>query len=70
MADDMVERVLKFHETIDDIFDSEGCVVCGAADEIVRLRAAGDALVAVMRCGASDERWNELIDAWQEARRG
>ena len=39
-----------------------------AADEIVGLRAAGDALVAVMQSG-SDTGWDAAIDAWQEARR-
>lgn len=34
-----------------------------AADEIERLRAAGDALAEV-----ADE-WPELVDAWEEARR-
>ena len=34
-----------------------------AADEIERLRAAGDALAEV-----ADE-WPELVEAWQEARR-
>jgi hypothetical protein len=40
-----------------------------AADEIERLRAAGDALVTVMQAG-SDAGWDAAIDAWQEADRG
>jgi hypothetical protein len=34
-----------------------------AADEIERLRAAGDALAEVV------DEWPELVEAWQEARR-
>jgi hypothetical protein len=40
------------------------CAILLAADEIERLRAAGDALAEV-----ADE-WPELVEAWQEARRG
>lgn len=39
-----------------------------AADEIERLRAAGDALADALRSG-SDSGWDAAIDAW-EARRG
>jgi hypothetical protein len=47
--------------------DLDPCQTCWerqeAAEEIVRLRAAGDALAEV-----ADE-WPELVEAWQEARR-
>lgn len=37
--------------------------------EIERLRAAGDALAAVLRSG-SDTGWDAAIDQWQEVCRG
>lgn len=40
-----------------------------AADMIEWLRAAGDALVSVLRSG-SDTGCDAAIDAWEEARRG
>ena len=45
------------------------CAALTVCDEIERLRAAGDALVAVLRSG-SDCGWDAAIDDWQEARRG
>jgi hypothetical protein len=35
-------------------------------EEVERLRAAGDALAASIRIG----RWDNTLDAWEEARRG
>ncbi len=59
MSGDIVER-LRSH--LDSMCMNN--IVCGdAADEIERLRAAGDALAEV-----ADE-WPELVEAWQEARR-
>ncbi len=61
MSGDLVER-LRWLGSIDCPY---GCDEVGnpAADEIERLRAAGDALAEV-----ADE-WPELVEAWQEARR-
>lgn len=73
MADDIVTRLRKMPWRT---LRQRGCGVqhCieereEAADEIERLRAAGDALVKVMQAG-SDAGWDAAIDAWQEARRG
>jgi hypothetical protein len=67
VADDIVTRLRHIHMelTVDDYDD----VISEAADEIERLRAAGDALVTAMQSG-SDAGWDAAIDAWQEARRG
>lgn len=43
-----------------------GSLFTEAADEIERLRAAGDALATGVRSG----QWDDALDAWEEARRG
>jgi hypothetical protein len=58
VSSDIVQRL--GHVTADD--EHCRCLKCEAADEITRLRAAGDALAEV-----ADE-WPELVEAWQEAR--
>lgn len=63
MADDIVNR-LRDHEHCDP-----ECVTMKAADEIERLRAAGDE----MADAATRQQWSRLdvaVAAWQEARRG
>ena len=57
MADDIVTRLssLLLNTTAAE-----------AADEIERLRAAGDALAEGIRIG----HWDDALDAWDEARRG
>ena len=64
MADDIVTRLRRAAIGMpqDDMNQA-------AAGEIERLRAGGDAIVAVMQSG-SDAGWDAAIDAWQEARRG
>jgi hypothetical protein len=61
VSGDIVRRMRHiWMEPTDDAIQE---VVESAADEIKRLRAAGDALAEV-----ADE-WPELVEAWQEARR-
>jgi hypothetical protein len=61
VSGDIVRRMRHiWMEPTDDAIQE---VVESAADEITRLRAAGDALAEV-----ADE-WPELAEAWQEARR-
>ena len=45
---------------------SPNALTSEAADEIERLRAAGDALATAVRAG----RWDDALDSWEEARRG
>ncbi len=69
MSGDIVERLRSQHSDVrqgayysqreDPAWDA----TADAADEIERLRAAGDALAEV-----ADE-WPELVEAWREARR-
>jgi hypothetical protein len=76
VADDIVER-LKDRAcpagepwTGDDPSTDHGHTDCWlywrAINEIERLRTAGDALAAGIRTG----RWDNTLDAWEEARRG
>ena len=60
MSGDIVERLREY-----DMFnDPPPPSLCGkVADEIERLRAAGDALAEVV------DEWPELVAAWREARR-
>lgn len=67
MADDIVTRLLDVVCWCNE-FDGV-CDACQAADEIERLRAAGDAMSEVIRSG-SDRNWDTALDAWQEARHG
>ena len=47
------------------------CIRCKAADEIERLRAAGDALAVAFRTlGGLDVAHDAALRAWEEARRG
>ena len=60
MADDIVTRLRQYTLWVR---------VCGeAADEIERLRAAGDALVESLDHSRADIR--SAVAAWEEARRG
>lgn len=62
MTDDIVTRLQ------DTAYETDLC--WEAADEIERLRAAGDALAEyLMRAWRSDAA-SDLVAAWQEARRG
>lgn len=56
MADDIVTRLREFGDSYG--LDYE------AADEIERLRKAGDALAEGIRTG----RWDDALDAWTEVR--
>lgn len=82
MADDIVTRLRRIAARCWCAEKSQGepvgkpffrCESCDdqlqAADEIERLRAIGDQLVAVMRSGG-DTGWDAAIDTWEEARRG
>ena len=60
-SDDIVVR-LHAAASWSDPFQAGVCRA--AADEIERLRIAGDALAEVV------DDWPELVDAWEEARRG
>lgn len=67
MADDIVTRLRQYVLWLPNTAAGE---LCGkAANEIERLRAAGDAMAEALRSG-SDSKWDAAIDAWQEARRG
>lgn len=75
MADDLLDDLITYclcgHVDYGWYYSvgGEGCPLCRAKAEIDRLRAAGDALVAVLRSG-SDCGWDAAIDDWEEARRG
>ncbi len=69
-GDDIVERLRDAHQTVP--IPSIASLYSDAADEIERLRAAGDAMADNFRrhvtaCGVNDGR--ESLSAWQEARR-
>lgn len=72
MADDIVTRLRVIHCAADDLTPCGTCLTCQAADEIERLRAAGDAL-------AEAYAWimlhhEQIIDdplvKWRDVRRG
>lgn len=70
MADDIVTRL----RTVDEFSDAIG-IMDAAADEIERLRAAGNALHAWITVNATSiqqERASHdaVLTAWEEARRG
>ena len=80
MADDIVQQLHDWQHIVDEskgdavVVMLSGRVFGDAADEIKRLRKAGDALVAVIsncecvtneRCG-----WCIAKDKWEEARNG
>ncbi len=70
MSGDIVERLREAHQTVP--IPSIASLYSDAADEIERLRAAGDAMADNFRrhvtaCGVNDGR--ESLSAWQEARR-
>ena len=65
-----MERLREAHQTVP--IPSIASLYSDAADEIERLRAAGDAMADNFRrhvtaCGVNDGR--ESLSAWQEARR-
>jgi hypothetical protein len=68
VTDDIVTRLRRWGDTVGS-FGMMRALHYQAADEIERLRAAGDALATVMQSG-SDAGWDAAIDAWQEARHG
>ena len=49
MADDIVTRLRIIHCAGDDLTPCGTCLICQAADEIERLRAAGDELAECLR---------------------
>jgi hypothetical protein len=70
VSGDIVERLRDAHQTVP--LPSIASIYSNAADEIERLRAAGDAMADNFRrhvtaCGVNDGR--ESLSAWQEARR-
>lgn len=66
MADDIVTRLRQYVLWLPNTAAGE---VCGeAANEIERLRAAGDALVESLDHSRADIR--SAVAAWEEARRG
>jgi hypothetical protein len=70
VSGDIVERLREAHQTVP--IPSIASLYSDAADEIERLRAAGDAMADNFRrhvtaCGVNDGR--ESLSAWQEARR-
>ena len=68
MADDIVTRLRRVGEQFRyNTPDALAAHINDAADEIERLRAAGDALVAAIRAHDLTE---ERIKAWEEACRG
>ena len=73
MADDIVTRLRIIHCAADDLTPCGTCLTCQAADEIERLRAAGDALAECLRYWANfaDEAYpdDDALRTWQEARR-
>jgi hypothetical protein len=72
VADDIVTRLRANADWIAQAFAVlQGTAELGreAADEIERLRAAGDALDATLGAWARDDE-QFVIAAWQEARRG
>lgn len=66
MADDLRVSDARLADIVDSY--PRGGLTWVLATELERLRAAGDALAAIMRSG-SDAKWDAAIDAWQEARR-
>jgi hypothetical protein len=68
---DIVDRLRSEHYHIDR--DGFNCISCGAADEIERLRAAGDAVAAHL-ADRIPAHWSVssyvLLGAWREARHG
>jgi hypothetical protein len=74
VADDIVTRLRIIHCAADDLIPCGTCLICQAADEIERLRAAGDALAECLRYWAdfADEAYpdDDALRTWEEARRG
>jgi hypothetical protein len=76
LTDDIVTRLRIIHCAADDLTPCGTCLTCQAADEIERLRIAGDLLAAALRvetvngqmavCDGTDE----AFQTWREARRG
>jgi hypothetical protein len=64
MTDDIVAR-LRYKQRIQEPWFAHKEVLFGeAADEIERLRKAGDALAHGIRTG----QWDDALDAWTEVR--
>ena len=79
MADDIVTRLRIIHCAADDLTLCGTCLICQAANEIERLRAAGDALATRLRwwTDGSDRWWtdeaypdHQALQTWEQARRG
>jgi len=65
MTDDIVIRLRDIAQLRGDISGRIIPIACTeAADEIERLRKAGDALAHGIRTG----QWDDVLDAWAEAR--
>ena len=78
MSDDLTTRLRVLYCALDDLTPCGTCLTCQAADEIERLRKAGDALSDLVTRRLPHHGWttadrdaaSALLDAWEEARRG
>ena len=74
MADDIVTRLRIIHCAADNLTPCGTCLPCQAADEIERLRVAGDALAQRLRWWTddTDEAYpdHEALRTWEKTRRG
>jgi hypothetical protein len=74
VADDIVTRLRVIHCAADDLTPCGTCLICQAADEIERLRDAGDALAERLRwwTDGTDEAYpdHQALQTWDDARRG
>lgn len=66
-----LREMCHMHHTKDDS-DRLACFYCDAADEIERLRVAGDRIAAAYEAETEpqDDRQWAISKAWEEARRG
>lgn len=62
MQIDLIRRLRRHKEILDN--PSHGCMICDAADEIVKLRAAGDALAAKVLDVHQPFEGDKNIDLW------
>jgi hypothetical protein len=73
VADDIVTRLRTIPTASADNCEQLSDLTEEAADEIERLRAAGDALLLMVQTGGqgmTPAEMADVIDVWQEARRG
>jgi hypothetical protein len=74
VTDDIVTRLRIIHCAADDLTPCGTCLICQAADEIERLRAAGDELAEHLSNWAYSTEHalseHRALETWEEVRRG